>query len=155
MNNILPSLNQGRYLKQAEGSCSFTAPCKAFFWQCTQAFKTCESGPSEREFPYLAWLPQPVCFNSGAPQGWGSLSDGGADGVARQCPQAHQPGSQHGCWGNLTRCAPANARENEFYCFGTWFADKVHLLLILNYSRSSEKTQINQPKKRLWEKQYY
>lgn len=49
----------------------------------------------EREFPYLAGLPQPVDFNTGAPQGWGGLSEGGADGVAGQCPQAHQPGSQH------------------------------------------------------------
>lgn len=102
------------------------------------------SGPSEREFPYLARLPQPVYFYTGAPQGWGSLSDGGADGLAWQCPQAHQPGSQHGCSDNLIHSVPANAEENVFCCFVMWFSDKVHLLLTLNCNR---KTQPNQPKK--------
>lgn len=59
--------------------------------------KYVQLGPPERESAYLARLPQPVCFYTGAPQGWGSLSDDGADGLAWQGPQAHQPGSQHGC----------------------------------------------------------
>lgn len=57
-------------------------------WQNTHPFKS---------LLYLVRLPQTECFYTRVPQSWGRLSDGGADSLAWQRPQAHEPCSQHVC----------------------------------------------------------